>query len=236
MADATTISAERRDGTGKGVARAVRRMGRVPAVIYGNKSEPISITIDAKDLALLADNPKFFIQVLDVEVDGDTHQVLPRDLQLHPVTDRLMHVDFLRFSANTLIVVLVPVSFINAEESPGLKRGGVLNIVRREVELRCSPLAIPQELVFDLEGLDIGASIHIKSIELPDGATATTERDFTVATVAAPTLMPVDEEEEEEGEGLEGEEGEGLEGEEGEEGEGGEEGEDAADKADDSKD
>ncbi len=232
MAEATSISAERRDGTGKGVARAVRRTGRIPAVIYGDKSEPISITIDAKDLALLADNPKFFIQVLDVEVDSDTHQVLPRDLQLHPVTDRLMHVDFLRFSANTLIVALVPASFINAEESPGLKRGGVLNIVRREVELRCSPLAIPQELVFDLEGLDIGASIHIKSIELPDGVTATTERDFTVATVAAPTLMPV-EEEEEEGEGLEGEEGEGLEG---EEGEGGEEGEDAADKADDSKD
>ena len=222
MVGTTSISAELRDGTGKGAARAIRRSGRVPAVIYGNKSEPISITIDAKELALLANNPRFFISVMDVSVDGETHQVLPRDLQLHPVTDRAMHVDFLRFSANTLIVALIPVSFINNEESPGLKRGGVLNIVRREVEVRCSPLAIPQELVFDLEGLDIGASIHIKSIELPDGVTATTERDFTVATVAAPTLMPVDEEEEDEdedeeveGEGLEGEEGEGLEGEEG---------------------
>jgi large subunit ribosomal protein L25 len=233
MAGATTISAERRDGTGKGVARAVRRMGRVPAVIYGDNSEPIAITIDGMELSLLADNPKFFIQVVRVEVDGDSHRVLPRDLQLHPVTDVPMHVDFLRFSANTQIAAMIPVRFINAEESPGLKRGGVLNIVRREVEVRCSPLSIPQELVFDLDGLDIGASIHIKTIELPDGVEATTERDFTVATVAAPTLMPVEEEEEEEGEGLEGEEGEGLEGEEGEEGEGGE---DAAQETGDSKD
>jgi len=230
MVETTSISAELRDGTGKGVARAIRRSGRVPAVIYGNKTEPISITIDAKELANLADNPKFFIQVMDVSVDGDTHQVLPRDLQLHPVTDRAMHVDFLRFSANTQIVAEVPVSFINAEESPGLKRGGVLNIVRREVELRCSPLAIPQELVFDLEGLDIGASIHIRSIELPEGVEATIDRDFTVATVAAPTLMPVEEEEEEEGEILLGEDGEPLEVVEGEEGEEG--AEEAADSGD----
>jgi large subunit ribosomal protein L25 len=209
MVETTSISAELRDGTGKGVARAIRRSGRVPAVIYGNKSEPISITIDAKELAVLADNPRIFIQVMDVSVDGATHQVLARDLQLHPVTDRCMHVDFLRFSANTRIVAEVPVSFVNAEESPGLKRGGVLNIVRREIELRCSPLAIPQELVFDLEGLDIGASIHISSIELPEGAEAITDRDFTVATVAAPTLMPVEEEVVGEGEGLEGGEGEG---------------------------
>jgi large subunit ribosomal protein L25 len=215
MVETTSISAELRDGTGKGVARAIRRSGRVPAVIYGNKSEPISITIDAKELAVLADNPRIFIQVMDVSVDGATHQVLARDLQLHPVTDRCMHVDFLRFSANTRIVAEVPVSFVNAEESPGLKRGGVLNIVRREIELRCSPLAIPQELVFDLEGLDIGASIHISSIELPEGAEAITDRDFTVATVAAPTLMPVEEEVVGEGEGLEGEEGEGEGGEEG---------------------
>jgi len=215
MVETTSISAELRDGTGKGVARAIRRSGRVPAVIYGNKSEPISITIDAKELAVLADNPRIFIQVMDVSVDGATHQVLARDLQLHPVTDRCMHVDFLRFSANTRIVAEVPVSFVNAEESPGLKRGGVLNIVRREVELRCSPLAIPQELVFDLEGLDIGASIHIRSIELPEGVEATIDRDFTVATVAAPTLMPVEEEVVGEGEGLEGEEGEGEGGEEG---------------------
>jgi large subunit ribosomal protein L25 len=128
-------------------------------------------------------------------------------------------VDFLRFSVNTQIVALIPVSFINGEDSPGLKRGGVLNIVRREIEVRCSPLAIPQELVFDLDGLDIGASIHIQSIELPEGVEATTDRDFTVATVAAPTLMPV--EEEDTSEGLLGEDGEPLEG---EEGEGGEEG------------
>jgi len=220
MAESATISAERRDGTGKGVARAVRHAGRIPAVIYGDKSEPISITVDAGELAALADNPRFFIQVLDVDVDGDTHQVLPRDLQLHPVTDRLMHVDFLRFGANTQIVAQVPVSFVNEDDSPGLKRGGVLNIVRREVELRCSPLNIPQELVFDVAGLDIGATLHISSVELPEGVDTTTDRDFTVATIAAPTLMPVEEEEEED------EEGEGLEGEgaEGEAGEGAEEG------------
>ena len=204
MAEFATITAEARDRAGKGVARAVRREGRVPAVIYGNKMEPDMISLDAKELTRQINEPGFFTQVFEVKVGGDSHQVLARDLQLHPVTDRPMHVDFLRFNKDTRILLMIPVTFINEEECPGLKTGGVLNIVRREVELRCSPLNIPDDLVFKLDDLEIGDSIHISAIELPDGVELTTDRDFTVATIAAPTLMPVEEEEEEEGE--EGEE------------------------------
>ena len=218
MAEFRTITAEARDRAGKGVARAVRRGGRVPAVIYGNKMDADMISLDAKELTRQINEPGFFTQVFEVKVGGDCHQVLARDLQLHPVTDRPMHVDFLRFNKDTRILLMIPVIFINEENCPGLKTGGVLNIVRREVELRCSPLNIPDDLVFKLDDLEIGDSIHISAIELPGGVELTTDRDFTVATIAAPTLMPVEEEEEEEGEeGLEGEEG--VEGEEGAEGE-----------------
>lgn len=219
MAEAATLSAEIRERAGKGIARAQRRAGRVPAVIYGNKFDPIMISVDAKELIKTADNARYFITVIELDVDGDKHQVLPRDLQLHPVTDRPLHADFLRFGPDTRIVASVPVGFENEENSPGLARGGVLNIVRREVELRCSPLAIPDDLLFDVAGLDIGDSIHIGSITLPEGVSTLTDRDFTVATIAAPTLMPT----EEEAEGVEGVEGEEVvEGEEGGEGEEGE--------------
>ena len=134
------------------------------------------------------------------------------------MTDVPLHIDFLRFSADTRIVIEVPCVFENEEESPGLKRGGVLNIVRREVELLCSPASIPRSLVFDLTGLDIGDSIHIAAIQLPEGVEATTDRDFTVATIAAPTVVVEPEVEVEEGEEIEGEEGEAVEGEEGEDG------------------
>jgi len=219
MADAISVSAEMRDRAGKGVARAHRRAGRVPAVIYGNKLDPVSISVEQKELERLIHDPRFFNQIFEVQVNGEPHQVLARDLQLHPVSDRPMHVDFLRFNENTRIVLEIPVDFLNEEASPGLKRGGVLNIVRREVELLCSPLNIPEMLTADLTGLEIGDSIHISAIELPEGVEATTDRDFTVATIAAPTVMPT---EEEEGEGEEGEEGEeGAEGAEGGEAEGG---------------
>ncbi|NQV54667.1 MAG: 50S ribosomal protein L25/general stress protein Ctc [Rhodospirillales bacterium] len=207
MAEIATMSAEIREGTGKGVARAHRRMGRVPAVIYGNKIDPLLISLDAKQLGIMSNDARFFIQVVDVNVGGEIQQVLPRDVQLHPVTDRPLHVDFLRFNEKTRVVASVPVSFKNHEESPGLARGGVLNIVRREVELMCSPLSIPQDLEFDLTGLEIGDSIHIHAIHLPSGVEPLTDRDFTVATVAAPTVMTV--EDDTPGvEGAEGEEGE----------------------------
>jgi large subunit ribosomal protein L25 len=220
MAEAINITAEARDRAGKGVARATRREGKVPAVIYGDKQDAVMISIDGKELTRLIHNPGFFTNVFAVDVAGNKHQVLARDLQLDPVTDRPLHVDFLRFNENTKIVLEIPVVFINEEESPGLKRGGVLNIVRREIELRCSPLNIPQAIEIDLTGLDIGDSVHISSLKLQEGAEPITDRDFTVVTVAAPTIM---EEIEVETEGEEGEEGEeGIEGEEGVEGEEGE--------------
>ncbi len=165
------------------------------------------ISLEGREVEKLIQSPQFFTQIYEVGIDGEKHHVLARDLQLHPVTDRALHIDFMRFNENTRIVLSIPVTFVNELDSPGLKRGGVLNIVRREVELLCSPLNIPGELVFDLDGLDIGDSIHIGAIELPEGVSTTTDRDFTVATIAAPTIMPTEEEEAEGEEGEEGEEG-----------------------------
>ncbi|MGY9000430.1 MAG: 50S ribosomal protein L25/general stress protein Ctc [Rhodospirillales bacterium] len=189
MADAINITAEARDRAGKGVARAARREGKVPAVIYGNKQDAVSISINGKELNGLINKPGFFTKVFEIDVAGNKHQVLARDLQLHPVTDRPMHVDFLRFNENTKIVIEIPVSFINEAASPGLKTGGVLNIVRRELELRCSPVNIPQQIEIDLTGVEIGESIHIASLNLPLGAEPITDRDYTIATLAAPTVM-----------------------------------------------
>lgn len=209
MAEVAAISAEVRARAGKGVARAHRRMGRVPAVIYGNKMDPMMISLDGKEISRHLADSRFYATVMELEVDGDKHQVLPRDVQFDPVTDRPLHVDFLRFSENTKINVEVGVTFINDELSPGLKRGGVLNIVRREIELLCAPLNIPQELIFDLDGLEIGDSVHISAIELPEGVTpVVSDRDFTVATIAAPTVLTAAEEAGETAEGEEGEEGE----------------------------
>ena len=205
MVDAISISAETRDRAGKGVARAQRRAGRVPAVIYGNKQDPMMISLEGREVERLAQSPQFFTQIFEVGVNGEKHQVLARDLQLHPVTDRALHVDFMRFNENTRIVMSIPVVFKNEDASPGLKRGGVLNVVRREVELLCSPLNIPGELSFNLDGLEIGDSLHIGAIDLPEGVATTTDRDFTVATIAAPTVMPSDAEL---ADGVEGEEGE----------------------------
>ncbi len=231
MADVLSFSAEVRDRAGKGVARAVRRSGKVPAVIYGEKMETLLINLDGKELNRHLSEPGFFTHVFEVKLNGDSHQVLARDVQLDPVSDRPLHVDFMRFAANTQITVEVPVVFLNEEECPGIKRGGVLNVVRREVELLCSPTTIPQELTFDLAGLDIGDSIHISAIQLPEGVEPTvTDRDFTIATIAAPTVQT---EEEEAAEGEEGAAEEGAEAAEAAAEEGGEassEGEEGGDK------
>ena len=175
MAEAISVSAERREIAGKGAVRAQRRPGRIPAIIYGAKKSPLTISVDWRDIEKLYTSPRFFTQIFVLQVDGEKHEVLARDLQLHPVTDGPLHIDFMRFNKDTKMVLLIPVTFVNDELSPGLKRGGVLNIVRREVELLCSPLNIPGELVFDLDGLDIGDAIHIGSIELPEGVATTTD-------------------------------------------------------------
>ncbi len=206
MAQITTLKGTPREGTGTSAARATRRAGRVPAVIYGNKLESVLISLDPVDLGHQLRGPGFFSRVFDLDVEGDSHRVLARDLQLDPVSGRPIHVDFMRFSADTRINVNVQVIFENEEESPGIKRGGVLNVVRHAIELLCSPDSIPESIFVDLTGLEIGDSVHVSAIELPDGVEVTiTDRDFTIATIAAPTVMQKPEEEEE-AEAAEGEE------------------------------
>ena len=200
MGEFINITAEVRDQSGKGVARAVRREGKVPAVIYGDNQDPVSIALDGQELNKLLKNPGFFTHIFAVDVTGKKHEVLARDLQLHPVTDLPLHIDFMRFNQNTKIVIEIPVNFINEGASPGLKKGGVLNIVRRELELRCSPSNIPQAIDIDLTGFEIGDSIHISALDLPDGAEPITDRDYTIATVASPTVMTAEEEAAEAGE------------------------------------
>ena len=207
MADIQTIAAASRDRGGKGTARAARRAGKVPAVIYGNDEEPILITIDRIKLEQEINKSGFLIRLLDVEVDDKKHRVLPRDTQFHPVTDRPMHVDFLRYSAKRKLTVEVPVHFLNEDNSPGLKNGGVINIVRHAIEVSCVADSIPESFEIDLAGLEIGDSIHASALILSEGVELTiTDRDFTIATIAAPTVMAIEEEVESE-EGIEGEEG-----------------------------
>lgn len=188
MSNVISLAADVRERAGKGAARATRRAGRVPAVIYGNKQDPIMISLEPVELTRHLTSG-FFTHVYALDVAGQTHKVLARDLQLDPVTDRPIHVDFMRFSATTRVNVEVQVIFDNEEECPGIKRGGVLNVVRHTVELISAPDNIPEAIHVDLTGLEVGESIHISSIQLPEGvAPAITDRDFTVATIAAPTV------------------------------------------------
>lgn len=181
------FKAERRDRAGKGAARALRREGRVPAVIYGDKKDPISISLPYKETEMQIQKGGFLSHIITVDVDGEKIRVIPRDYQLDVVRDFPMHVDFLRVSRSTRITVGVRVDFINEETCPGLKRGGALNIVRRDVEVQCPATEIPEAIVIDLAKADIGDSIHISAVQLPEGVTPTiTDRDFTIATIAAP--------------------------------------------------
>lgn len=195
MAQSHPLNAEIRVGAGKGAARAVRRTGRVPAVIYGNKQEPVLISLNPVDLMKETHQAGFFSHVYEIAAGGETYKVLARDMQMHPVTDQPLHVDFMRFSAKTRLAVEVQVEFINEETCPGLNAGGVLNVVRHEVELRCSPDNIPESLIADLSGLDIGDSLHISAVTLPEGVELIiNDRDFTIATIAAPTVYTETEE------------------------------------------
>lgn len=189
MPDIITLAAEARDRVGKGAARATRRAGRVPAVIYGDKKEPVAISLDPKPLTRVFLRGGFLSHLVDLTLDGATHRTLPRDVQLDPVTDTILHVDFVRVGAGTRTHVNVAVHFENQDKSPGLKRGGVLNIVRHEVELVCAADAIPDRLVVDVTGYDIGDSIHISAVKLAEGvAPAIADRDFTIATIVPPTV------------------------------------------------
>lgn len=196
MTQTPELTAVVRDRAGKGAARAVRREGLVPGVIYGGKQEPLLISMAYKELMKEVETGRFLSTVYTLDVDGKKVPVLPRDVQFEPVRDFLIHVDFLRIVKDTRLAVAVPVVFINEELSPGIKRGGVLNTVRHEVELECPADAIPDEITIDLTGTDIGDSIHISSVKLPENVSPViTDRDFTIATIATPAAGVEDAEE-----------------------------------------
>jgi large subunit ribosomal protein L25 len=185
MAQASEMKASVRPRAGKGGARAIRREGRVPGVLYGDKAAPQNIALDFKDLLLAVGRGKFLSTVHDLSLDGSACRVIPREVQLDPVTDTPLHVDFQRVGPGARIRVNVPVRFVNEGLSPGLKRGGVLNIVRHEVEVTAPADAIPDFFEFNLEGLEIGRSVHISATNMPEGVRPTIiNRDFTVATIA----------------------------------------------------
>ncbi|PSJ37983.1 50S ribosomal protein L25/general stress protein Ctc [Allosphingosinicella deserti] len=185
MSEQLTLSAETRERAGKGASRAVRREGRVPAVIYGQNKEPVQIHVEEKALVKALSNGHFMNTVVMIDVGGEATRTLPKDVQFHPVTDRPLHVDFFRIGEHSTVTVEVPIRFTGEEESRGLKRGGVLNAVRHEIELICDAAEIPDEVVIDLSGYDIGDSIHISQVTLPKGTKAAiTDRDFTVATIS----------------------------------------------------
>lgn len=219
MSDALTLPAETRERAGKGASRALRREGRVPAVIYGGKEEPAPIHVEAKELNRQLGTGHFMNSIVMIEVGGKSVRVLPKDVAFHPVTDQPLHADFFRLAKDAKIEVNIPVVFVNEEESPGLKKGGVLNVVRHELELVCESDKIPDQIEIDVTGLEVGDSIHISTLTLPTGSvSAITDRDFTIATIVAPSALKSQddgteegEEEVAEGEAAEGEETEGEE-------------------------
>lgn len=221
MSDTYELKAEARERVGKGSARELRRNGKIPAVIYGDSQPPVSIALPYKDVTLKIHAGGFMTTIATINVDGKKYRVLPKDYQLDPVRDFTMHVDFLRVGKNTIVTVEVPVHFENEEASPGIKRGGVLNVVRHTVEVHCPANEIPEYFAADLTGLEIGDGIHISNITVPKDVQPTiTDRDFTIATIAAPAVLTAEEEageapeaEEAEEAAAEGEEAEGEEGE-----------------------
>jgi large subunit ribosomal protein L25 len=194
MSEQLTLPAETRDRAGKGASRELRNSGRVPAVIYGANQKPLSIHVEEKLLAKMLSTGHFMNTVVMVDAGGSQTRTLPKDVQFHPVTSRPVHVDFLRISEHSKVSVNVPVRFTDEEESPGISRGAVLNIVRHDLELSCDAAEIPDDIVVSLKGLDVGDSIHISAVQLPKGVESTiTDRDFTIATIVAPSALKSDE-------------------------------------------
>ena len=196
MSEQLMLPAEARERAGKGASRSLRRDGRVPAVVYGEKKEPLSIHVEEKLLTKMLHTGHFMNSVVMIDVGGKATRTLPKAVDFHPVSSRPIHVDFLRIGEHAQVNVNVPVRFDNEEESPGLKRGGVLNIVVHDLALVCDAAEIPNEIHIDLTGLDIGDTIHISEVKLPKGAKpANEDEDFTVATIVAPSAMKAEEEE-----------------------------------------
>jgi large subunit ribosomal protein L25 len=194
MSAVSSISVSPREGTGKGAARAARRAGLIPGIVYGNKQTPVSVSIDPLVLWTEMNRPGFTTRLFDVEVAGKAERCLCRDVQKDPISDRPVHFDFMRVSADSKLYLWVPVHFVNQDKSPGLKRGGVLNVVNHEIEVICSPDTIPEHLVIDVEGHDIGHSYHLDVLVLPEGVVAAShEKGLTIATISAPTVAVVEE-------------------------------------------
>jgi large subunit ribosomal protein L25 len=184
MAEAIELKAWARQRSGKGGAREVRREGRIPGIVYGGKEEPQNIALESKAVSKQIQTGHFQSTIFMLDVDGHKIRVIPRGVQLDPVRDFPIHVDFMRLAKDALVTVDVPVHFLNDVASPGLKRGGVLNIVRHDIPVRCPADKIPESFEIDLTGLEIGDSIHISAVKMPEGVTPTiTDRDFTVATI-----------------------------------------------------
>ena len=204
----SNLKAIKRESTSTGSNNKLRTEGLIPAILYGGKDPNQNISIEKKEVKNIINSDTFLTKVLELDVDGKKEKVIPRDVSFHVVSEEPIHIDFMRIVSGKKIILEIPVKFINHPESPGLKRGGVLNIVRRKVELKCPAENIPNDIIVDLTGMDIGTSIKISSIKLADNITPTIlDRDFVIATVAAPTVMK-EPEKPAEGEAVEGAEGE----------------------------
>ena len=204
----SNLKATKRENISSGSNNKLRAKGLIPAILYGGKDPNLNISINKKEISNIINSDTFLSKVLELDVDGKKEKVIPRDVAYHVVSEEPIHVDFMRIVSGKKIILEIPVKFINHPDSPGLKRGGVLNIVRRKVELKCPAENIPNEIIVDLTGTDIGTSIKISSIKLTENVTPTiTDRDFVVATVAAPTVIKEPEKPAEEtpAEGAEGE-------------------------------
>ena len=185
----SNLKAIKRENTSSGSNNKLRADGLVPAILYGGKDPNQSISVEKKAIKNIVNSDTFLSKVLELDVDGKKEKVIPRDIAFHVVSEEPIHIDFMRISAGKKIILEIPVKFINHPDSPGLKRGGVLNIVRRKVELKCPGENIPDDITVDLAGTEIGTSIKISSVKLSDNIIPTIDRDFVIATVAAPTVM-----------------------------------------------
>jgi large subunit ribosomal protein L25 len=185
----SNLKALKRENTSSGSNNKLRAEGFVPAILYGGKDPNQNISVEKKAIKNIVNSETFLSKVLELDVDGKKEKVIPRDVEFHVVSEEPIHIDFMRIVAGKKIILEIPVKFINHPDSPGLKRGGVLNIVRRKVELKCPGENIPDDITVDLAGTDIGTSIKISSVKLAENVTPTIDRDFVIATVAAPTVM-----------------------------------------------
>lgn len=180
------LSATVREKVGKGAARSLRRQDQIPAVIYGGNQPPLAIAINAREITLKVYGGGFYTSVATIDTGSEKIRVLPRDYQIDPMTERPLHVDFLRVTDGQMVTIDVPVQFINEDKAPGIRRGGVLNVVRHRIELLAPVDAIPEKIVVDLTGMQVAESLHISKVALPEGVRPTIDRDFTIATIAAP--------------------------------------------------